>query len=350
MLTPFMVRQAHHERSQQITVRPELVEGREHRYFLKDYRSIALILALSAMTALFMFPSREQKSPVYNLIFIVDITRSMNATDYQLDDQAVSRLETVKQSLRELLSKLPCQSKVGLGLFTERRSTLLFEPLEVCSAFGEIDSAINAVDWRMAWAADSSISKGLFSTLEMLQKNSSAIIFITDGQEAPPINPKYQPDFSTVVGKVKGMIVGAGGLQAVPIPKFDSNGKQTGFYNADDVPHRTSFGESNLDPASIEGYNARNAPFGSTATSGSEHLSALHETYLQQLSAQSGLAYTRLSDTENLYQALQNAQLAKSQVSQVDVRWRMASLALLLLAVVYFPLSFFVNRRLPLSQ
>ncbi|MDO9162881.1 MAG: VWA domain-containing protein [Methylococcaceae bacterium] len=315
-----------------------------------DYRSIALILALLAMTALFMFPSREQKSPVYNLTFIIDITRSMNATDYQQDDQAVSRLETVKQNLRQLLSKLPCQSKVGLGLFTERRSTLLFEPLEVCSAFGEIDSAINAVDWRMAWAADSNISKGLFSTLEMLQKNNSAIIFISDGQEAPPINPKYQPDFSTVVGKVKGMIVGAGGLQAVPIPKFDANGKQTGFYSAEDVPHRSSFGESNLDPASIEGYNARNAPFGSSATSGTEHLTALQETYLQQLAAQSGLAYTRLSDTDNLYQALQNSQLATSQIAQVDIRWRMASLALLLLTAVYFPASLFVNRRQPLSQ
>ena len=262
---------------------------------LKDYRTWCLLLALIAMLVLFMYPSKKQKTPTYNYTFIIDITRSMNATDYQQDNQAISRLHFVKQTLRELLRNLPCQSKVGLGLFTERRSTLLFEPLEVCSAYTEIDTAISKIDWRMAWAADSNIAKGLLSTLEMLQKSDSSVIFITDGQEAPPVNPNYQADFSTIKGQAKGMIIGVGGLQAVPIPKFDSQGKQTGFYSQDDVPHRSSFGQSNLDPSQIEGYNARNAPFGSEAAIGNEHLTALHETYLEKLGAESGLAYSPLN-------------------------------------------------------
>ncbi|MGZ4978946.1 MAG: vWA domain-containing protein, partial [Methylobacter sp.] len=120
---------------------------------LKDYRTWCLLLAALAMLVLFTYPSKLQKAPTYNYTFIIDITRSMNASDYQQDNQAVSRLNFVKQTLRELLRKLPCESKVGLGLFTERRSTLLFEPLEVCSAYTEIDTAIGKVDWRMAWAA-----------------------------------------------------------------------------------------------------------------------------------------------------------------------------------------------------
>ncbi|MDO9141274.1 MAG: VWA domain-containing protein, partial [Methylobacter sp.] len=207
---------------------------------LKDYRTGCLLSALIAMLVLFIHPSKQQKTPTYNYTFIIDITRSMNATDYQQDNQAVSRLHFVKQTLRELLQTLPCESKVGLGLFTERRSTLLFEPLEVCSAYTEIDTAIGKVDWRMAWAADSNIAKGLLSTLDMLKKSGSSVIFITDGQEAPPVNPNYQTDFSSVKGQAKGMIIGVGGLQAVPIPKFDSLGKQTGFYSHDDVPHRSS--------------------------------------------------------------------------------------------------------------
>jgi mxaL protein len=304
---------------------------------LKDYRTWCLLVALIAMLVLFLVPSKQQKTPTYNYTFIIDITRSMNATDYQQDNQAVSRLHFVKQTLRELLRDLPCESKVGLGLFTERRSTLLFEPLEVCSAYTEIDTAISKIDWRMAWAADSNIAKGLLSTLEMLQKSDSSVIFMSDGQEAPPVNPNYQADFSTVKGQAKGMIIGVGGLQAVPIPKFDSQGKQTGFYSQDDVPHRSTFGQSNLDPSQIEGYNARNAPFGSNAATGNEHLTALQETYLERLGAESGLAYSRLTDLQNLSPALKNPKLATEKVVQTDIRRQPALLALLMLSLVYLP-------------
>jgi mxaL protein len=311
---------------------------------LKDYRTWCLLLAALAMLVLFIYPSKLQKSPTYNYTFIIDITRSMNATDYQQNDQAVSRLHFVKQTLRELLQKLPCESKVGLGLFTERRSTLLFEPLEVCSAYTEIDTAIGKIDWRMAWAADSNIAKGLLSTLDMLKKSDSSVIFITDGQEAPPVNPNYQADFSTIKGQAKGMIIGAGGLQAVPIPKFDSQGKQTGFYNRDDVPHRSSFGQSNLDPSQIKGYNARNAPFGSEAATGNEHLSALQESYLEKLAAESGLAYSRLTDLRSLSQALRNPKLATEKVVQTDIRRQPALAALLLISLVYLPRVYLFRR------
>jgi len=304
---------------------------------IKDYRIVCLLLALVAMAMLFIHPTSQQKSSVYSYVFVIDITRSMNAADYKLENQPVSRLQFVKQQLRDLLATLPCQSKVGLGLFTERRSTLLFEPIEVCSGYAEIDAAINHVDWRMAWAADSNIAKGLYSTLEMLKDQNASIVFITDGQEAPPVNPSYKTDFSAIKSKVKGLIVGAGDLTPVPIPKYNERGEQNGFYAQDDVPHRSSFGQSNLDPSQIEGYNARNAPFGSKAAVGNEHLSALQESYLQNLAIESGLAYTRLTDLYALNEALQAPELATMKVMDIDVRWRSASLALSMLTLVYLP-------------
>jgi mxaL protein len=303
----------------------------------KDYRTVCLLLAVLAMGVLFVHPAEERNRPVYNLTFIVDITRSMNAADYMQDGRAVSRLEFVKRSLRDLLVKLPCQSRVGLGLFTERRSTLLFEPIEVCGSYAEIDAAIAQIDWRMAWAADSNIAQGLLNTLEMLQNRDGSIVFITDGHEAPPPNPRYRPDLSALKGKVKGMIIGAGGLTAVPIPKFDSRGEPAGYYTADDVPHRSSFGESNLDPSQIEGYNARNAPFGSAKMTGSEHLSALHETYLEELALATGLRYARLSDAEALAEAVQRPEFAQTAKVAADVRRQPAVFALLMTAIVYWP-------------
>lgn len=304
---------------------------------IQNYRFWLLSLALFAMLVAFIRPTQNQPRPIYNYTFIIDITRSMNATDYQLDGQAVSRLDYVKQSLRGLLAKLPCQSKVGLGLFTERRSTLLFEPIEVCQGFNEIDTALAQVDWRMAWAADSRIASGLLNTLQMLEKLDTHVIFITDGQEAPPVNPRYRSDFAAVKGKAKGMIIGAGGLQAVPIPKFNNKGEPDGFYRPDDVPHRSTFGESDLNPEKIQGYNARNAPFGNDTSAGNEHLTALQEGYLQTLSTEAGLQYQRLTNVDDLAVALQIPEFAKPINTAVDVRWQATLVALVLLVLVYVP-------------
>ncbi|NOR68432.1 MAG: VWA domain-containing protein [Methylomarinum sp.] len=304
---------------------------------LKDYRFYCLSIALLSMLALFIKPQVIKNQPVYNFTFIVDITRSMNARDYQLKDEAVSRLQFVKQALNELILKLPCQSKVGLGLFTERNSTLLFEPIEVCSSYTEINRVIDSIDWRMAWAADSRISKGLASTITQLQDSGSHIVFFTDGQEAPPVNPRYKTDFSDLKGKLKGLLVGVGGLQNVPIPKYNNQGQQKGFYKQDDVPHRSTFGMAPTSSVPVEGYNARNAPFGSSKVSGDQHLTRLYEPYLEQLSKEVDWSYHRLENKELLSKALQTPRFAKQQQVLSDSRPYFAVFTLLLLSLVYFP-------------
>lgn len=300
-----------------------------------DYRFYALLLAWLIMLLALLKPTVLTEQPIYHLTVIVDITRSMNATDYQQGDKAISRLNVVKHSVRELLNTLPCQSTLSLGVFTERRSTLLFKPIEVCSGFNEIDSTLNALDWRMAWAADSRIAQGLKQTLDSLKNSDTRLIFFTDGQEAPPVNPRYAVDFFALKTQKTGLIVGVGGLQAVPIPKFNDKGEAIGFYTADDVPHRSSFGESNLNPEQIEGYDARNAPFGRSAVVGTEHLSALQETYLQQIAQSLGFHYHRLSDVSALRLALDTAQLADIKTLPVDRRGQLALLAFGLLSMMH---------------
>jgi len=122
----------------------------------------------------------------------------------------------------------------------------------------------------------------------------------------------------------------------VAIPKFDAKGQRIGVYGPDDVPHRSSFGESDLNPEKIEGYDARNAPFGRAAATGNEHQSALQESYLQQLAGESGLDYQRLPDGETLDSALlQHSNLALKQEVATDIRWRFATAVLLFLLCVY---------------
>lgn len=303
---------------------------------LKDYRFYGLSLALMAMLFLFIKPEIIKPKPVYNFTFIIDITRSMNARDYQLKDEAASRLDFVKQALLNLVLKLPCESKIGLGIFTERKSTLLFQPIEVCSSFPEIDSTINAIDWRMAWAADSRISKGITSSITQLQNSDSTLVFLTDGQEAPPVNPRYKEDFSELKGKLKGLLIGVGGLQNIPIPKYNNQGKQDGFYKEDDVPHRSTFGMAPTASVPSGNFNARNAPFGGADVKGDQHLTRLYEPYLQQLSKDVDWSYHRLETNELLNMALQTPKFAEQQKIQSDIRAYPAIFALGLLGLVYF--------------
>ncbi len=300
-----------------------------NRQIAKDYRFWFLLLALATMLSSFVYPTKIEPRPTYQIIAIVDITRSMNAEDYHLDEKTVSRLEFVKHTLSELLLQLPCESKLGLGVFTDRRSTLLFDPIDVCTGHNELDTAIKALDWRMAWAADSRIASGLFSTLEMLKDRKETILFMTDGHEAPPINPRYRTDFSSVKNKLKGLVIGVGGTQPVPIPKYNQHGEREGFYSAEDVPHRSAFGESDLNPEKIEGYNVRNAPFGSAEAIGTEHLSALNESYLSQLSLEAGFEYLRLTEPQTMLAKLEASKIypvVKNSVA--DIRWQWAILAL----------------------
>ncbi|MDF9391474.1 MULTISPECIES: vWA domain-containing protein [Methylococcus] len=291
----------------------------------------ALILTVAAC-----FPLRlALERPVFRHIVVVDITRSMNVEDYRQGGRAVSRLAFVRQSLIRAAADLPCGSSLGLGVFTEREPALLFEPIETCAGFSAISAAIEQLDWRMAWAADSLIAAGLRNTLERLGRGNANVIFITDGHEAPPLNPRYRPDFSDIRGKVRGLIVGVGGLGLSPIPKYDASGRRSGFYTEDEVPQRSSFGLSELPPEQIEGYHARNAPFGSERAGGTEHLSQLKETYLRQLAEAAGLGYSRLESPEGLARALMVPALAHRQRVATDVRWIPATLALAVLAAVY---------------
>lgn len=302
----------------------------------KDYRFWSLAFALAAMLCSFIYPAKMEPQPTYELIVIVDITRSMNAEDYALDEKVVSRIEYVKHTLRELVLQLPCESKLGLGVFTDRRSTLLFDPIEVCTGHSELDAVIKALDWRMAWAADSRIASGFFSTLAMLKDRKETILFMTDGHEAPPVNPRYRTDFSSVKNKLKGFVIGVGGIQLVPIPKYNQRGERQGFYTAEDVPHRSSFGEADLNPEKIEGYDARNAPFGSAEVKGTEHLSALNESYLLQLSLETGFEYLRLTEPQTILAKLGASKLypvVKNSVA--DIRWQWAILALFLTIVLW---------------
>ena len=312
------------------------------RAWLSDWRSDrrrwALLLAALALAATFAQPGVNLPRPLFEHVVAIDITQSMNVTDQRLGGAAVSRLSFVKQALRSALDELPCGSKLGWAIFTEHRSYLLLTPLEVCANRVELRATLAGIDGRMAWSGGSEVAKGLHSGLVIARELAGrpSLVFVTDGQEAPPL--QTQPTFDDKPGEVAGVIVGVGELVPSPIPKLDPSGRPLGFWSADEVTQTDARsqgrGGSVAGERLVDDGAAVAAAPGVGATPGREHLSGLREDYLRRLASDSGLAYMRLRDATGLADALRDRALARPVVARVDGRVALAALALVLLLVL----------------
>lgn len=262
----------------------------------------------------FLHPALPIRQPVFRYLFIVDITQSMNARDYQIDGMPADRLGFVKASLREVLHDLPCGSEVGLGLFTSRTTQVLFEPLEICAHFPAVADALERLDWRMAWAADSSIAHGLFTAIREVAERGSGLrlTFFSDGNPFPP--GEAPPPFKDKLGEVRGLIVGVGGAQPLPIPRLDRDNRPQGFWEYADV-------KDFLPPAAQTDRRELDSGY---------YLSRLDETHLRELAVRTGLSYHRLEQPEDLSAALRAPELAEERTVPTDIRNGLAALALAL--------------------
>lgn len=303
---------------------------------MRDWRLRGLAGALGLVALTFVVPPLNLTRDGVSILAVVDITGSMNVRDYVgPDGQPASRIETAKTVLRDLLARLPCGSRLALGLFTERRPFLLFAPIETCSGFAPIDGALAALDWRMAWEGDSRISAGLFRSIDLAAELGTDLVFITDGQEAPPLPSSGGPRFDGRPGAVRGLIVGAGASGLSPIPRYNDRGRETGFYGPGDVQQENRFGPPPADAESRDGYNPRNAPFGAAAATGTEHLSSVREPYLRALGRETGLAYAPLAGPAGLASALAAEATPRPVPGRFDPRPVLGAMALLLLLATF---------------
>jgi mxaL protein len=136
---------------------------------------------------------------------------------------------------------------------------------------------------------------------------------------------------------VKGVIVGVGGLQPMPIPKLDHDGRLLGYWQPHEVMQvdRYSLGRGGTEVGGEQMVGVDSSNVMQRIQAGSEHLSSLHETYLQQLAGETGLGYHRLRDAAGLTTALTAAELAHTESAATDLRWLLALLALLLVLSLY---------------
>lgn len=303
-------------------------------------RAWPLLLAAALLALALVLPPVELPRAAYRYLFVFDITQSMNVADAAAGDPPPRRLAFARQAVSTVLQSLPCGTEIGLGLFSGHRTLVLFAPVEVCRQRRELLTMVAAVDWKLAWKARSEVAKGLFDALEAAGElgAATAVVFLSDGHEAPPVHPEYRPRFRGEPGRVKGLIVGVGGLRPLPIPKLDGDDKVVGYWQPDEVQQVDSYslGRAGTSiPESMVGVEA--GDLSGRIRGGSEHLSSLREDYLRRLARDTGLAYLRLERPDALAARLTASDLAFRERRLTDLRGLPAALALALVAVGYLP-------------
>ncbi|MFA5956351.1 vWA domain-containing protein [Hyphomicrobium sp.] len=300
-----------------------------------DRRMALLLAALGLAIAAIIGFHLVRNQRIADVLAVVDITGSMNTRDMGNPRGSQNRLEAAKTALTNLMQDVPCESRLGLGVFTERISFLLFDPVEICDNYDALEGAISGLDWRMAWEGDSYIAKGLYSAIDIASSLKSDLIFMTDGHEAPPLPFSGIPDFDGKPGVVKGLIVGVGGSEKTPIPKYDDEGRQVGVYGETDVPQDNRIGPAPKDAETREGYNPRNAPFGAAVASGDEQLSSVKTAHLEDLARRTGLHYAGLQNVSSVAPSLLAATEPRLVPIDTNMAYVPALLALVSLLTLY---------------
>lgn len=270
--------------------------------------SLWTVLALLLLAL--VLPPIPLPRDTWDHVIVFDLTQSMSVEDTSIDGRPASRLALAREAARRALRTLPCGSRIGWGAFAEYRTLLLLAPIEVCSHYHDLLATLDQIDDRMRWGNASEIAKGVFWALRAAKdlRPHPSLVFITDGQEAPPRDGATLPLFADLrPGDIPGLLLGVGSSTPGPIPRQDVQGRRIGFWGPDDVVQPTA--------------GPRLA-----------HLSARQDAGLQALARQIAFDYRVLAAPDDLAPLLQAPQQAVRRPVPTPVYGVPATLALLLLA------------------
>nr|WP_241024485.1 MxaL protein [Burkholderia sp. Ac-20365] len=276
-------------------------------------------------------PPIEFKRPVYRYVVTFDITQSMDVEDVAMNGKPASRIDFAKAAMSDTLAHLPCGSEIGWSVFTNQRSLLLVAPVEVCSNYDALLSSLDQISGNMRWVNSSVIAQGgIYSAIRAAVDlgHGTDVVFITDGQEAPPVAPNETTVRDIPQGLVHGWLIGVGGDQPAPIPKTNADGVRTGYWQADEVRQ------------------VRPEPGAPAVAESHEELSQLREPYLEAVAGHLGFGYRRLIAPTSLRASLMDARYAHPVPVATDIRWVPALLALVLLVWRFLP----VRRAVPVDK
>jgi Ca-activated chloride channel family protein len=177
-------------------------------------RAVCLVLLiLAASRPQFYNVSRDIRSPGVDIVLCLDTSGSMQALDFQLDGEPVSRLTAVKKVVSDFIEKRE-MDRIGLVVFGAEAFTQ--SPLTMDK--GLLLGLVKKMEIGMAGdrtAIGSAIAIG-GKRLKDLKAKSRTLILLTDGRNnAGNITPEQAADAVRALG-VKIYAIGVGGKEPAP--------------------------------------------------------------------------------------------------------------------------------------
>lgn len=300
------------------------------QFLRKNKDSALLCSALLLLFVALLKPTVPVKHDIFTYLLIADISQSMNTPDIKVGTKEISRIEHTQNLMHEVVSSLPCGTKVGIGLFAGVSTAALYHPIEVCENFHAINDTIDHLEWRTAWSGNSRIRENLYSisrTIRAFPETAQAVLF-TDGEEAPKLHVFNTKDIKGVQDAEDWLFVGIGSHEGAAIPKLSEDNQVIGYWSNESFalqPGIAQISESNIgtrDDSIASGEYDR-------------YISKLDEAYLKEISSEIGGLYVHGKTTHDVLAAMKQQKPAKRDIAPFGIAWLLASLAGLLLLSAY---------------
>lgn len=300
-----------------------------HLYFI--HRGLYLWLALICLAIAMVNPKIPLSLNVNNYMFVIDITQSMNVKDMHMNKRPISRLNYALQLISMSLKELPCGTKVSIALFANAEVVPLYVPIEICENFGVIQDTLKHLEWRMAWRGSSHLRLGLIDagSVSLTLPEPTKIIFLTDGDEAAPLNAITKVDLQPMQGSSSWLLAGIGSQEPSPIPKFNSKDEIIGYW---------SQYATKIEPSQIVNEDSVGKRDDSIASDPHEYyLSALREDYLKEVVSDINANYVRADLQTKFLAAINKLPSAGNSPAHVETGWIFALISAFFVIADYLP-------------
>lgn len=295
--------------------------------------NLPLVAAAMACLLTFAAPTMLQPSRVRDVLFVIDISESMNVPDALYPRTGSRRLQHAQALVADMMADLPCGSRTSLALFAGDEVVVLFEPLEVCGHYPAIEKIISQLQTRMRWIGDSWVVRGVKAAVAAAKQQHMQLVFVTDADEMPHHEHPRVAELLPDKRQVKGLLIGVGNTHALPVPHLDQRGEVARYWTPEEAVIQGNY--PNL-LAEVKALPPGQSMPAEMAAEVREHQSQLNEPLLQQMASALDMTYVRGGDPA-LARATLRALADSAEVeTPQDARWLLGAVAMVLVLLSWF--------------
>lgn len=298
-------------------------------YFRAHRDTTLLSGVLIALIAAMCHPAIPIRHNINTYLLVADISQSMNAVDMEINGKPATRIAHAQKLMHEVVSSLPCGTKVSIGLFAGVSVAALYHPIEVCANFAAIQDTIDHLEWRTAWSGNSRIRESLYSAARAIRgfPEPAQLVLITDGEEAPKLHAFNTKDLANFQGGDGWLLVGVGSEKGVAIPKLSDKNQLIGYWSNESFALQPGIAQVSESTLGVRDDNV--------AGEYDRYISKHDQEYLKSVAKEIGAKYLYGDSAHTLLEAMKKQPPARRDVAPFDLHWVLASLAGLLLLAAY---------------